>query len=75
MSEITHLKYSDLMANANEIGACTALGRFLEGGLTQHIEYQSNRTWRESGGHPDHTLKELHELAEELNQRLARLKV
>lgn len=38
-----------------------ALGRFLEGGLTQHIE------WRKT----DFTLMELRDFAKELNHRLS----
>ena len=40
-----------------------ALGRFLEGGLTQHIE------WRKT----DFTLMELRDFAKELNHRLSTL--
>lgn len=62
---ITHLKYSDLMANAQELGACTALSRFLDDGLADLM----------AGSRSAYTLEDLHDFAVELRQRLNRIKV
>ncbi|NDE14704.1 hypothetical protein EBZ80_07225 [bacterium] len=65
MSDIIHLSYKDILDNSRELGACNALGRFLEEGIKDRI----------SGSFSRFTLEDLRDFAEELNGRLRRIKV